>query len=83
MRLIVLNDPPTTKLVYCVNLCSYLIIFLKHFLCRFLKTRKPGVLVPILPLSFFVGYQADFVYGSKIARVQGKIYPLLIFFDFI
>ena len=31
----------------------------------FLKTKKPGVLAPIIPLSFVVGYQADMALGSK------------------
>ena len=37
-----------------------------------MKTKKPGALVPILPLTFIVGYQGDLAYGDKIKRVQGK-----------
>lgn len=46
-----------------------------------MKTKKPATLIPILPLSFIVGYQADFAYGNKITRVQGEIktvFPLLM-----
>ena len=40
-------------------------------LCRFMKSKKPAVLIPFLPLSFVVGYQADYVYGSKVSRIRG------------
>jgi len=28
-------------------------------------------LVPFLPLSFIVAYQADYIYGSKMSRIRG------------
>ena len=43
----------------------------------FLKTKKPATLIPILPLSFIVGYQADFAYGDKITRVQAEAENIL------
>jgi len=36
----------------------------------FCRTRKPGVLAPLLPLSFIVGYQADMAYGNKLHRIR-------------
>ena len=41
------------------------------FLHRFMKSKKPAVLIPFLPLSFVVGYQADYVHGSKVSRIRG------------
>ena len=41
------------------------------FLHRFMKSKKPAVLIPFLPLSFVVGYQADYVYGGKVSRIRG------------
>ncbi|KAK7017067.1 hypothetical protein SK128_006332, partial [Halocaridina rubra] len=34
------------------------------------RTRKPGTLVPLLPLSFLLAYQADLAYGSKLNRIK-------------
>ena len=51
----------------------FILVLFKILLYRFLKTKKPATLIPILPLSFIVGYQADFAYGDKITRVQGKL----------
>lgn len=39
-------------------------------LAGFARSRNPAVLVPALPLTFIVGYQVDFVYGSKIDRIR-------------
>nr|CAD7589710.1 unnamed protein product [Timema genevievae] len=36
----------------------------------FRRTRKPGVLAPLLPLSFIGGYQADMAYGNKLHRIR-------------
>lgn len=36
----------------------------------FRHTRKPGVLAPLLPLSFVVAYQADMAYGNKLHRIR-------------
>ncbi|XP_028403596.1 plasminogen receptor (KT)-like [Dendronephthya gigantea] len=44
----------------------------------FMKTKKPSILVPILPLSFIVSYQADLAYGNKITRVQAEAENILI-----
>lgn len=34
------------------------------------RTGKKGLLGPLLPLTFLVGYQADLAYGSKIERIR-------------
>ncbi|XP_062513719.1 plasminogen receptor (KT)-like [Corticium candelabrum] len=39
-------------------------------LAGFAKRRNPTILIPFLPLTFVVGYQADFAYGSKIGRIR-------------
>lgn len=36
----------------------------------FMKSKKLAVLIPFLPLSFVVGYQADYVYGGKVSRIR-------------
>ena len=59
---------PTAEILW----ISRIIVF--NILFRFLKTKKPALLGPILPLSFIVGYQADFAYGTKITRVQGSLH---------
>ena len=56
-------------------------IILKHailflislLLYRFAKSKKPGVLVPFVPLTFIVAYQAHLAYGNKIKRIRGKL----------
>ncbi|KAA0204016.1 hypothetical protein HAZT_HAZT000790 [Hyalella azteca] len=36
------------------------------------RSRKPGTLVPLLPLTFILGYQTDMCYGSKLARLKSE-----------
>jgi len=36
----------------------------------FSKSKKPAVLIPFLPLTFIVAYQADYVYGTKMSRIR-------------
>ena len=40
----------------------------------FRSSRKPGVLVPMLPLTFILGYQIDMAYGNKLHRIKGVLY---------
>lgn len=35
------------------------------------RSRTPGVLVPLLPLTFVLGYQTDLAYGNKLHRIKG------------
>ena len=37
------------------------------------KSQKPGILVPLLPLSFILAYQIDLAYGSKLHRIRGIV----------
>ena len=36
------------------------------------RTKKPAAIVPLLPLTFLVGYQADLAYGSKLNRIKAE-----------
>lgn len=45
----------------------------------FLKTRRPAVVAPLLPLTFLVGYQADMAYGSKVIRIRSEAENILMF----
>ncbi|XP_064120531.1 plasminogen receptor (KT)-like isoform X1 [Macrobrachium nipponense] len=45
----------------------------------FRRTRKPGTLVPLLPLSFLLAYQADLAYGSKLNRIKMEAENILLF----
>ncbi|KXJ24040.1 plasminogen receptor (KT) [Exaiptasia diaphana] len=38
----------------------------------YMKTKNPAVIAPFLPLSFIVGYQADYAYGNKIDRIRDE-----------
>ena len=39
---------------------------------RFARTKRPAMIAPLIPLSFFVGYQADLAWGNKMERIIGK-----------
>lgn len=41
-------------------------------LAGFRKTKKPVTLVPLLPLTFIVGYLGDMAYGSKLERIKAE-----------
>jgi len=43
------------------------------------RTKKPGTLVPLLPLTFMVGYQADLAYGSEMNRIKMEAENILLF----
>ena len=61
-------------IVVCLLWCHFHMItfvLFYFFLHRFMKSKKPAVLIPFLPLSFVVGYQADYVYGGKVSRIRG------------
>ena len=44
-----------------------------------MKTKKPSVIAPLLPLTFVVGYQADLAYGSKLSRINAEAENILMF----
>ncbi|KAM7076937.1 plasminogen receptor (KT) isoform 2-T4 [Ciconia maguari] len=37
-----------------------------------IKKKNPGVLLPIVPLSFIFAYQYDMGYGTLLQRIKGK-----------
>merc|ERR1711974_160822 len=43
----------------------------------FARTKKPVAIVPLLPLTFIVGYQADLAYGSKVNRIRAEAENIL------
>jgi len=43
----------------------------------FARTKKPAAIVPLLPLTFLVGYQADLAYGSKVNRIRAEAENIL------
>ncbi|XP_013789797.2 plasminogen receptor (KT)-like, partial [Limulus polyphemus] len=56
---------------------SFYLISCAGMLLGFKKTRKPLTLVPFLPLTFIVGYQADMAYGTKLHRIKGEAENIL------
>eukprot|EP00095_Tigriopus_kingsejongensis_P001643 maker-scaffold121_size336169-snap-gene-2.37 protein:Tk01643 transcript:maker-scaffold121_size336169-snap-gene-2.37-mRNA-1 annotation:"hypothetical protein L798_15617" len=45
----------------------------------FQTTKRPGVLAPLLPLTFLLGYQADLAYGTKLNRIKSEAENILMF----
>lgn len=45
------------------------------FPSRFVKTKNPNGLVPMVPLSFIGAYYFDLAYGSKLHRMRGIRVP--------
>lgn len=43
----------------------------------FRKTRKPGIIVPFLPLTFIVAYLGDMAYGTKMKRMRAEASHIL------
>lgn len=41
-------------------------------LAGFKRSKNPAVLVPFLPFTFIVAYQADFCYGTKMSRIRDE-----------
>lgn len=46
------------------------------------RFKRPETILPILPLTFVVGYYADIAYGSKLNRIKGKSIRHLCVHDF-
>ena len=46
---------------------------------RFMKTKTPGVIAPLLPLTFVFGYQYDLAYGTKMNRIIAEAENILMF----
>lgn len=50
---------------------SFYAVAATAMIAGFRRSHKPGILVPLLPLTFVFGYQADLAYGNKIHRIRG------------
>ncbi|XP_071952313.1 plasminogen receptor (KT)-like [Antedon mediterranea] len=57
---------------------SFYSIAMLGMVAGFLKSKRPGVLVPALPLTFVVGYQYDWAWGSKVHRIRDDAEKLLV-----
>ena len=51
---------------------SFYLLAAAAMVTGFRKSRRPGILVPLLPLTFVLGYQLDLAYGKKLHRICGK-----------
>ena len=58
--------------VFCLCKSVWLLLDDVIALFRFMRSRRPAVLVPILPLSFIMGYQLDMAFGNKMERIVGE-----------
>jgi len=46
-------------------------------IATFTRTKKPAAIIPLVPLSFIVGYQADLAYGTKLNRIKSEAENIL------
>ncbi|NXW23290.1 PLRKT protein, partial [Circaetus pectoralis] len=51
--------------------------FFFFFFNRAIKKKNPGVLLPIVPLSFIFAYQYDMGYGTLLQRIKGEAENIL------
>ncbi|KAK4300149.1 hypothetical protein Pmani_017552 [Petrolisthes manimaculis] len=58
---------------------SFYIVAALGMITGFRRSKKPGTLVPLLPLSFILAYQADMAYGSKLNRIKLEAENILVF----
>ena len=56
---------------------SFYVIAGAGMIAGFARTKKPAAIVPLLPLTFVVGYQADLAYGSKVNRIRAEAENIL------
>eukprot|EP00918_Siedleckia_nematoides_P030461 GHVU01065996.1.p1 GENE.GHVU01065996.1~~GHVU01065996.1.p1 ORF type:complete len:137 (-),score=14.17 GHVU01065996.1:2062-2472(-) len=60
------------------NWCgSFYVLALLGLARGFKKTKNPGFLGPLLPLTFIIGYQADLAYGGKMKRMRAEAEKIL------
>jgi len=45
----------------------------------FSANKNPRFLVPLLPLTFIVGYQADMAYGNKMNRIKAEAENIVMY----
>ncbi|CAL4171510.1 unnamed protein product, partial [Meganyctiphanes norvegica] len=58
---------------------SFYVIASIGMIAGYRRTKKPGVLFPLLPLTFITAYQADLAYGSKLNRINMEAENILLF----
>merc|ERR1712071_487083 len=51
---------------------SFYLLTAAGMLTGYKKSRRPGILVPLVPLSFIFAYQIDLAYGNKLHRIRGE-----------
>ncbi|CAM1306858.1 PLGRKT (predicted) [Pycnogonum litorale] len=58
---------------------SFYVITSVGLLAGYRKIRKPIILGPLLPLTFFVGYFGDMAYGNKLHRIKSEAENIMEF----
>ncbi|KAK3929946.1 Plasminogen receptor (KT) [Frankliniella fusca] len=53
-------------------LAAFYVIGVTSLTSAYRKTKKPGFLMPVLPLTFILAYQADLSYGTKLHRIRAE-----------
>ena len=48
------------------------------FVCRTVKMRNPGPIIPLIPLTFVLAYQYDMTKGNKMERIIGECMSTII-----
>ncbi|KAJ8402942.1 hypothetical protein AAFF_G00362560 [Aldrovandia affinis] len=43
-----------------------------------LRRKRPGLFVPLVPLSFILAYQIDLAYGSLMHRIKGEAEDIMV-----
>jgi len=51
---------------------SFYLLTTTGMIAGYKKSRRPGILVPLVPLSFILAYQIDLAYGNKLHRIRGE-----------
>ncbi|XP_065904136.1 plasminogen receptor (KT)-like [Dysidea avara] len=46
-------------------------------LAGFARSRRPGIILPIVPLSFIMAYQLDLAFGNKMERIVAEADEIL------
>ncbi|XP_071438981.1 plasminogen receptor (KT) [Hetaerina americana] len=76
-RLMSMQIARARELLYWLG--SFYVLAALGMVAGYRRARKPGVLAPLLPLSFIVGYQADMAYGNKLHRIRGEAENIIQF----
>lgn len=69
-RELALNISKSRELLYWLG--AFYGITTLGLLNKFKTTQRPGVLAPLIPLTFVIGYYGDLAYGSKVHRIRAE-----------